>query len=200
MKFELSPLPYEKDALEPTLSARTLQYHYEKHHRGYLNKLEKAISGKPLGKKSLEEIIREAKGSVFNHAAQVWNHDFYWRSMTPNGGGKPSGELATAIERDFGSFESWKQRFAEAANGEFGSGWAWLVAEPGGRLRVIATDDAENPIRSGNGKPLLTLDVWEHAYYLDYQNERDRYVRGYLDTLVNWSFAEKNFEGGGSRS
>jgi Fe-Mn family superoxide dismutase len=194
VKFELSPLPYPKDALEPALSARTLQYHYEKHHRGYMNKLAKALEGKPLAEKSLEEIIRSAKGSLFNHAAQVWNHDFYWRSMTPNGGGRPSGELAAAIERDFGSFEDWKQRFAEAANDEFGSGWAWLVAGPKGRLRVISTSDAENPIQSGDSSPLLTLDVWEHAYYLDYQNERDRYVRGYLDSLVNWSFAEKNFE------
>ena len=195
MNFELSPLPYAKDALQPALSARTLQYHYEKHHRGYMNKLEKALSGKPLAEKSLEEIIRSAEGSLFNHAAQVWNHDFYWRSMTPNGGGRPSGELAAAIERDFGSFADWKQRFAEAANDEFGSGWAWLVAGPQGRLRVISTTDAENPIQS-QSTPLLTLDVWEHAYYLDYQNERDRYVRGYLDSLVDWSFAEKNFESG----
>jgi Fe-Mn family superoxide dismutase len=197
VNFDLSPLPYPKEALEPALSARTLQFHYEKHHRGYMNKLEKALSGKPLAQKSLEEIICSVEGSLFNHAAQVWNHDFYWRSMTPNGGGRPSGELAAAIERDFGSLADWKQRFAEAANDEFGSGWAWLVAGPEGRLRVISTSDAENPIRSGS-RPLLTLDVWEHAYYLDYQNERDRYVRGYLDSLVNWTSAEKNFESDGS--
>jgi Fe-Mn family superoxide dismutase len=192
MRFELAPLPYDKDALAPTLSARTLDFHYEKHHRGYLKKLEKALSGKPLAEKGLEEIIRETEGSVFNFAAQVWNHAFYWHSMTPNGGGRPSGALADAIQRDFGSLEDLKRLLAEAANDEFGSGWAWLVAKPGGKLQVISTSDAENPVQS-KLQPLLTIDVWEHAYYLDYQNERNRYVQGVIDELLNWPFAEKNY-------
>ena len=193
MHFELAPLPYAKDALEPVISARTLDVHYERHHRGYLEKLEKAISGKPIARAGLEGVVREAQGSVFNLAAQVWNHAFYWHCMTPEGGGEPSGALAAAIDRDFGSLAEFRRRFAEAANDEFGSGWAWLVSEPGGRLRVISTTDAENPVRS-KLSPLLTIDVWEHAYYLDYQNERDRYVRGFVDRLIDWRFAEKNYQ------
>jgi len=192
MNFELSPLPYAKDALEPTISARTLEFHYEKHYRGYLSKLEKAIEGRPIAHKSLDGVIREAEGSVFNFAAQVWNHAFYWHSMTPNGGGDPSGRLAEAVDRDLGGADSFRQSFAEAANDEFGSGWAWLVSEPDGTLRVISTTDAENAVRS-KLTPLLTIDVWEHAYYLDYQNDRDGYVQGFIDRLIDWRFAEKNY-------
>jgi Fe-Mn family superoxide dismutase len=194
MRFELSPLPYPKNALEPVISARTVDIHYEKHHKGYLDKLEQAIGDRPVARGGLEGVIRDAEGSVFNLAAQVWNHAFYWHCMTPNGGGKPSGRLADAIDRDFGGADDFRRAFAEAANGEFGSGWAWLVARPDGGLRVISTTDAENPVRS-KLTPLLTLDVWEHAYYLDYQNERDRYVRGFVDRLIDWRFAEKNYEG-----
>jgi Fe-Mn family superoxide dismutase len=191
MKFELPPLPYEKSALAPHVSARTLDLHYEKHHRGYLKKLEQAIGGTPKAEKSLREIIRTTEGTVFNLAAQVWNHTFYWDSMKPGGGGRPAGPLLAAIEHDFGGFDAFTRQFAEAARGEFGSGWAWLVLGPQ-KLRVIATHDAENPLQT-NARPLLTIDVWEHAYYLDYQNERDRYVQAFLDHLVNWPFAEQNF-------
>ncbi len=192
MKFELPPLPYDKKALEPHISARTLELHYEKHHRGYLTKLQKAIAGKPEAEKSLVEIIRTSEGQLFNNAAQVWNHTFYWNSMTPKGGGTPSGDLATAIDRDLGGLAEFKKQFAEAAVGEFGSGWAWLVAGPQDKLRVINTHDAENPLVT-NCKPLLTIDVWEHAYYVDYQNERDRYIATFMDHVLNWKFAEKNF-------
>jgi Fe-Mn family superoxide dismutase len=193
MKFELPPLPYDKSALAPHLSARTLDLHYEKHHRGYLTKLEKAIGGTPRAERSLVDLIRESEGMVFNLAAQVWNHSFYWDSMTPGGGGRPSAEFVHALERDFGSFAGFKQRFSEAASGEFGSGWAWLVMGPRNKLRVISTHDAENPLQT-NAVPLLTIDVWEHAYYLDYQNERDRYVSTFLDRVVNWAFAERNYD------
>jgi len=193
MRFELSPLPYSKDALEPVISARTVDVHYEKHHRGYLSKLQKAIADKPIAKQGLEDVIREAEGGVFNLAAQVWNHTFYWYCMSPTGGGKPSGQLAEAIERDFGSLHRLCRSFAEAANNQFGSGWAWLVSDREGELHVISTADAENPLRS-KLVPLLTIDVWEHAYYLDYQNERDRYVRGFIERLIDWPFAEKNYQ------
>jgi superoxide dismutase, Fe-Mn family len=192
MKFELPPLPYDKAALAPYLSARTLDLHYEKHHRGYLTKLKKAIGGRPEGEKSLPDIIRSSTGPVFNFAAQVWNHTFYWDSMTPGGGGQPSGELLAAIERDLHGVADFKRRFAEAASGEFGSGWAWLVLGANQTLRVVATHDAEDPLR-GDATPLLTIDVWEHAYYVDYQNERERYVSAFLDHLINWRFAERNF-------
>lgn len=197
MKFEIDPLPYAKDALAPHVSARTLDFHYETHHKGYLEKLRKQIEGKPEADRELEDLIRTSEGNLFNNAAQVWNHSFYWRSMKPDGGGKPDGALLQALESGFGSFDRFKQRFAEAANGEFGSGWAWLVLDRSGRLRVLSSSDAENPLQQDQ-KPLLTLDVWEHAYYLDYQNERDGYVEGFLDHLVNWEFAEQNLREGSS--
>lgn len=193
LKFEIPPLPYAKDALEPHISARTLDFHYEKHHKGYLEKLRKAIEGKPDADKSLENLICSSDGKIFNLAAQVWNHTFYWRSMSPDGGGKPSGELLAALERTFGSFEDFKQEFAEAANGEFGSGWAWLVVDGSGRLGVRSSSDADNPLGSAQ-TPLLTIDVWEHAYYLDYQNERAKYVQGVIDHLLDWDFAQANLE------
>jgi Fe-Mn family superoxide dismutase len=169
-----------------------LEFHYEKHHRGYLTKLEEVIAQTPQAEKSLVQVIRESDGNVFNLAAQVWNHSFYWDSMRPNGGGEPRGELASAIERDFGNYASFAKKFAAAANGEFGSGWGWLVVSRDGKLAVINSSDAENPLQSGQ-TPILTVDVWEHAYYLDYQNERNRYVSAFVDHLINWDFADRNF-------
>jgi len=191
MKFEIPPLPYPKDALEPHLGAETLELHYEKHHKGYLEKLRKALEGRPEAKLSLAEIVRTSTGNVFNNAAQVWNHDFYWLSLRPDGGGKPEGELLERVEKSFGSVEAFRQEFAEAANGEFGSGWAWLVKDPLDRLKVINSSDADNPLQQGL-VPLLTLDVWEHAYYLDFRNERARYVEAFLDHLLNWDFVAAN--------
>jgi len=193
MKFELPPLPYDKTALEPYISARTLEFHYEKHHKGYLNKLKAAIGDKPEGEKSLEDIIRSAKGGVFNNAAQVWNHSFYWNSLAPKGGGKPTGDLATAIDRDFGNVADFKQKLAEIAGGQFGSGWAWVVAGKDGKVQVTSTANADNPLTTAN-TPLLTIDVWEHAYYLDFQNDRPKYLSSVLDHLLNWSFAEQNYK------
>jgi len=188
VNFELPALPYEKNALEPHISARTLDFHYDKHHRGYMTKLKNAIEGKPEADKSLEQLVQTAEGGVFNNAAQVWNHTFYWNSMAPDGGGKPEGKLLERIEKDFHSHEDFAQQFAEVAKGEFGSGWAWLV-EDGDRLRVLSTHDADNPLRHGM-KPLLTIDVWEHAYYLDFQNDRASYVQGVIDHLLDWRFAQ----------
>jgi Fe-Mn family superoxide dismutase len=191
MKFEIPPLPYAKDALEPHLSAETLELHYEKHHKGYLEKLRKAIEGKPEADRSLEELIRTASDDLFNNAAQVWNHTFYWKSLSPKGGGEPPAAVRRPIETAFGSFDRFREAFADAANGEFGSGWAWLVRDANGRLRVRSSSDAENPLQRGQ-TPLLTLDVWEHAYYVDYRNERARYVEAFLDHLVNWDFVAAN--------
>jgi len=192
MKFELPKLPYAKEALEPYISAQTLNYHYNKHHQGYLNKLKAAIEGKPEAQKSLEEVVASAEGAVFNSAAQVWNHSFYWESLTPSGGGKPGGEVLAALESSFGSFETFKQQLAEAANGQFGSGWAWLVADSKQKLSIIKTSNAETPLRQ-NKPALMTIDVWEHAYYLDYKNERDNYVKAVIDHLINWNFVAQNF-------
>jgi len=191
MKFEIAPLPYPKEALEPHLSAETLEFHYEKHHKSYLAKLRKLIEGKPEAEHTLEELIRTATGDVFNNAAQVWNHSFYWMSLKPNGGGKPEEDLLSVIESWFGSYDAFRTQFADAANGEFGSGWAWLVMDAGGRLSVRSSSDAENPLQR-NLVPLMTLDVWEHAYYVDYRNERARYVETFLDHLLNWDFVAAN--------
>ena len=191
MKLKIEPLPYPKDALEPMLSAVAVDIHYEKHHKGYLEKLGKLIEGTPREKLGLEELITASDGEVFNNAAQIWNHSFFWRCMRPGGGGKPEGTLLHDLEADFGSFEAFRRRFAEAANGEFGSGWAWLVRDGSEHLRVYSSDDAENPLQREEA-PLLTLDVWEHAYYLDYRNERARYVDAFLDRLVNWAFVATN--------
>jgi Fe-Mn family superoxide dismutase len=191
LKIEVPPLPYAEDALAPHIGARTVRLHYGKHHKGYLAKLEKLVQGKPEAERELEDLIRMAEGALFDNAAQVWNHTFYWRCMRPGGGGEPTGELRDVLEHAFGSFAGFRGRFAEAAVGEFGSGWAWLVKDKYGRLRVRSSSDAENPLREGF-VPLLTLDVWEHAYYLDYQNERKRYVDAFLDHLVNWDFVAGN--------
>lgn len=192
MKLELPPLPYAKDALEPHLSAKTLTLHHDKHHQTYLDKLKKAIADTPLAEKSVEEIIQTQRGDVFDNAAQFWNHDFYWQCMSPDGGGEPGGALADAIRRDIGSVDDFKQRFAEAATAQFGSGWAWLAVGADGKLRVFSTTDAETPLQNFQ-IPILTIDMWEHAYYVDYHNEKQKYVSAYLDHLLNWRFAERNY-------
>ena len=191
MKFELAPLPYSKGALSPHLSEETLSFHYEKHHQTYLNNLKNLLQGQPQAELSLEDIVQTSSGAVFNNAAQVWNHDFYWKSMKPQGGGEPQGELAKAIVRDFTSFEAFLTQFASAAIGQFGSGWAWLVSEKGS-LKITTTGNADTPLKQGL-KCLLTCDVWEHAYYVDYRNLRAKYVDTFLKHLVNWEFAERNF-------
>ena len=189
---KLAPLPWSPDALEPHISARTIEFHYEKHHRGYLDKLRTALEGKPAAELDLEELVRNSEGSVFELAAQVWNHDFYWQSLAPDGGGRAEGELLARVERDFHSFDEAKRRLVEAASEHFGSGWAWLAAGQDGHLHVFSTHDAENPL-GGGMVPLLTIDVWEHAYYLDYQNERERHVVAVVDHLLDWDFAARNW-------
>jgi Fe-Mn family superoxide dismutase len=191
MPFTLPPLPWSKDALAPHISAETIDYHYGKHHQTYVDTLNKLVAGKPDEQKSLEEIILSAPdGPLFNNAAQIWNHTCYWNSMKPGGGGKPTGKLLDAINRDFGSVDNLLQQLGEAASTQFGSGWAWLV-EDGGKLAVLKTSNAELPMRQRK-KALLTCDVWEHAYYVDYRNARPKYVEAFLQKLVNWDFAAKN--------
>jgi Fe-Mn family superoxide dismutase len=192
MKHTLEPLPYDKDALAPYICARTLDVHYEKHHRGYLAKLHEAIAGTSLANKTIEEIVVRTDGTPYNMAAQVWNHTFYWKSLRPAGGGAPSKGLTEALRQSFGGIDEFKREMAEVANGQFGSGWAWLIIDRGGKLAVISTGNADNPLRR-EATPLLTIDVWEHAYYLDYQNEREKYVEAVLDHLLNWDFAAENF-------
>ena len=191
MPITLPPLPYAYDALEPHIGAATLETHYDKHHRGYVDKTNNAIAGTERATQSLEQIVRESEGSLFNNAAQSWNHTFYWHSMTP-GGTTPGDELKSALARDFGSVDAFKRELADAANNQFGSGWAWLALERGGKLRVLSTSDADTPLAHDGMVPLLTCDVWEHAYYLDYRNQRAKYVTAFLEHLVNWEFAEQN--------
>jgi len=194
MKFELPPLPYAKDALEPHMGRETLEFHYEKHHRGYLTKLKAAIEGKPEADRSLEEIIRSSQGGVFNNAAQVWNHTFFWNSMEPKGGGEPGGDVAARIRDSFGSYEKFKEAFTSTGAGRFGSGYAWLVLD-GDRLRCVDTLNAETPLTTDQ-KPLLTCDVWEHAYYLDHRNDRGAYLKTFLEHLVNWEVLEQQLAKG----
>lgn len=191
--FSLPVLPWSDNALEPHISARTIGFHYGKHHQAYVDNLNKLVAGTPLADQPLEEIIKQTAGKadkagVFNNAAQVWNHTFFWNSLKPNGGGVPKGKLAGAITEAFGSFDAFKAAFTDAAMTQFGSGWAWLVAE-GGKLKVVKTPNADTPLAHGQ-KALLTCDVWEHAYYLDYQNRRKDFVTVFLDKLANWDFAE----------
>jgi Fe-Mn family superoxide dismutase len=195
MAFELPPLPYPKNALEPYTSARTLEFHHGKHHHAYVTTLNKLVEGTPLERMSLEELVRttykdEAKTKVFNNAAQVWNHTFFWNCMKPKGGGQPSGPLAEKINQAFGGFDKFKEQFKQAAVTQFGSGWAWLVAD-GGQLKVTKTPNAVNPMAQGQ-TALLTCDVWEHAYYLDFQNRRPDFVDTFLNNLVNWDFVAQN--------
>ena len=194
MAFTLPALPYARNALAPHISENTLNYHYGKHHQAYVDNLNKLVAGTPLEKASLEEVIRESHGKtpgVFNNAAQVWNHTFYWHSMKPKGGGQPTGKVADAIKKDFGDYEAFKKAFSEAGATQFGSGWAWLCLE-GGKLVFKKTGNAENPLHMNGVTPLLTLDVWEHAYYLDWQNRRPDHLNACIDKLLNWEFAEKN--------
>jgi Fe-Mn family superoxide dismutase len=191
MPFELPALPWEKNALEPHITSETLDYHYGKHHNAYVNKLNGMTEGKPEAEKSLEDLIKTAEGGLFNNAAQVWNHTFYWNCMKPNGGGAPEGALADAINEAFGSFDKFKEEFSQAAATQFGSGWAWLVKGGDGKLKIVKTGNADNPLRNGD-TPLLTIDVWEHAYYIDYRNARPKYIETFLNSLVNWDFVAKN--------
>jgi len=194
-KHSLPPLPYADNALEPVISARTLGFHYGKHHKTYVDNLNKLVAGTELADKSLEEVITATAGQadkvgIFNNAAQVWNHTFYWNSLSPNGGGEPPSSLKQKIEASFGDLDAFKKELANAATTQFGSGWAWLVKD-GDTLKVIKTSNADLPLTKGL-KPLLTIDVWEHAYYLDYQNRRPDYVSAVLDKLINWRFAADN--------
>jgi len=190
MPIELPPLPWAENALAPHLSAETLQYHYGKHHQAYVTNLNKLIDGTPLAGKSLEEIVKSSDGGVFNNAAQVWNHTFYWNSMKPGGGGQPKGAIADAIQQSFGGYDKFRQEFVNAAITQFGSGWAWLVKD-GNKLAIKKTPNAETPLTT-SAKPLVTIDVWEHAYYIDYRNARPKYTDVFLDSLINWDFANKN--------
>jgi Fe-Mn family superoxide dismutase len=191
MAFELPALPYARDALAPHISAETIDFHYGKHHQTYVDKLNAAVEGKPEADASLEELIKTSSGGVFNNAAQIWNHTFYWNSLSPNGGGAPSGALAEAIDRDLGGLEAYKKALADAVGTHFGSGWAWLVLD-NGKLKVESLHDAGNPMTSGQ-TPLLTIDAWEHAFYIDYRNAKPKYCEAVLENLINWSFAEANF-------
>ncbi|AKX51304.1 superoxide dismutase [Fe] [Thiopseudomonas alkaliphila] len=190
MAFELPALPYAKDALEPHISAETLDYHYSKHHNTYVVNLNNLLPGSGFEGKSLEEIVKTSSGGIFNNAAQVWNHTFYWNCLAPNGGGEPTGELAEAINKSFGSFEKFKEEFTKNAIGTFGSGWGWLVKKADGSLALVSTSNAGCPLTTED-KPLLTCDVWEHAYYIDYRNSRPNYLEAFWN-LVNWDFVAKN--------
>ncbi len=197
MTFQLPELPYPQDGLAPHMSAETLKYHHGKHHRGYVDSLNDAVKGSNLASLSLEEIILntvddEDHVNVFNNAAQIWNHSFFWRCMTPDGGGRAPGNVLRQIDSDFGSFEKFRQGFVDAATGQFGSGWAWLVLDSG-HLRVVATPNAVPPMVTGQ-QALLTCDVWEHAYYLDHKNDRSRFVETFLEHLVNWEFVSEQFD------
>ena len=193
MAFTLPELPYAKDALQPHISAETIDFHYGKHHQAYVNNLNTLTQGKPEAGTSLEELIRTAEGGLFNNAAQVWNHTFYWHCLSPTGGGTPSGDVADAINKISGNFEAFKEAFSNAAITLFGSGWAWLVKDNSGALSIDAMSNAGNPLRDGK-TPLLTLDVWEHAYYIDYRNARPSYVNAFWN-LVNWDFVAQNLRG-----
>jgi len=198
MTFTLPELPYAQNALEPHISANTLGFHYGKHHQAYVTNLNNLVKDSDLAKLTLEEIILKtagdgSKAGIFNNAAQVWNHTFYWHSMKPAGGGEPKGKLAEKITKDFGGFDAFKEAFKTAGTTQFGSGWAWLVVDKG-TLKVTKTPNADLPMVHGQ-TALLTMDVWEHAYYLDYQNRRPDYITTFLDKLVNWDFAEANYKG-----
>ena len=185
MTFDLPPLPYAKTALEPYMSRETLEYHYEKHHRGYLAKLEEALAGKLEADQSLEDILLSSQGAVFNNAAQVWNHNFFWSCMDPKGGGEPGGEIAAGLRDAFGSFDKFRQEFVGAGVSRFGSGYVWLILDRDHALRIVSTANADNPLTKQQ-VPLLTCDLWEHAYYLDHRNRRAEYIDAFLRHLINW--------------
>jgi superoxide dismutase, Fe-Mn family len=193
MPFTLPDLPYPKDALvNAGMSAETLDFHHGKHHAAYVNNLNKLLEGKPEANKSLEDIIKSSDGGVFNNAAQIWNHTFFWSCMKPGGGGQPTGDLLSGINAAFGSFDKFKEEFSTAAATQFGSGWAWLIAD-GGKLSIMKTANADLPMKHGK-KALLTLDVWEHAYYIDFRNRRPDFIANFLAKLVNWDFALENLK------
>jgi Fe-Mn family superoxide dismutase len=194
MGYELPPLPYDYSALEPYISAKTLEFHHDKHHATYVTNYNNLTKDSDLADKSIEEVIKatfkdSSKGGIFNNGAQAWNHTFFWNSLKPNGGGAPTGAVADKIESDLGGYDKFKEEFKQAATTQFGSGWAWLVLD-GGTLKVIKTPNAENPIALGQ-TPLVTLDVWEHAYYLDYQNKRPDFIEAFLNNLINWDFVNQ---------
>ena len=191
MEHKLPALPFSMEALEPVISKETLEYHYGKHHQTYVTNLNKLIVGTEFENMTLEEIIMKASGGIFNNAAQVYNHTFYWSCLAPDAGGEPKGKLAEAIDQEFGSFAAFKEKFSQTAVGTFGSGWAWLVKNIDGKLEIVSTSNAGNPLTDGK-KPLLTCDVWEHAYYIDYRNGRAVYVEKIWD-LINWDFVASNF-------
>ena len=191
MAHELPALPYAGDALEPVISAETIDYHYGKHHRAYVTNLNNLVAGTEFEASSLEDIIRKADGAIFNNGAQVWNHTFYWNGLSPDGGGEPSGALSDAIVAAFGSFDGFKDAFVKSAIGNFGSGWTWLVKNDDGTVEIVNTSNAANPLRDGK-TPLLTIDVWEHAYYVDYRNARPSYLAE-IWKLVNWNFVAANY-------
>lgn len=190
MTFHLPELPYAMNALEPHISQETLEYHYGKHHKAYVDKLNGLVPGTEFENASLEEIITKASGGLFNNGAQVWNHTFYWNCLAPQGGGEPNGALMDTIKRTFGSFADFKEKFSQSASTLFGSGWAWLVKNSDGSLDIVAASNAGNPLKEGK-TPLLTCDVWEHAYYIDYRNARPKYIENFWK-LVNWDFVTKN--------
>ena len=190
MAHELPKLPFAMDALAPVISKETLEYHYGKHHQAYVTNLNKLIAGTEFENASLEEIIKKAGGGIFNNGAQVFNHTFYWNCLSPSGGGEPTGKLAEAIKKDFGSFAEFKKQFTQAAATNFGSGWTWLVKDKDGKLIIDSTSNAGNPVKDGK-TPLLTVDVWEHAYYIDYRNARPTYLEKIWD-IFNWDFVAKN--------
>ncbi|MDR2871338.1 MAG: superoxide dismutase [Fe] [Xanthomonadaceae bacterium] len=192
MAIELPPLPYDRTALEPHISAETLEYHYGKHHKTYVDNLNKQIEGTEFAALPLVEIVRKAQGGMFNNAAQVWNHTFYWNCLKPQGGGEPTGKLAEAIDKSFGNFATFKEEFTKLAIATFGSGWAWLVQRPDGSVALVSTSNAATPI-TGDDTPLMTCDVWEHAYYIDYRNARAKYLDAFWN-LANWEFAASNLK------
>lgn len=191
MEHTLPQLPYAHDALAPHISKETVEFHYGKHHQTYVTNLNNLIKGTEFESASLEEIVKKSSGGIFNNAAQIWNHTFYWNSLSPNGGGEPTGALKDAIIKKWGSFDEFKKAFAQTCVGTFGSGWGWLVKTPAGELELVSTSNAATPLTTAN-KPLLTCDVWEHAYYIDYRNSRPNYMDAFWK-LVNWEFASKNF-------
>lgn len=192
MKHTLPPLPYAMDALAPHISQETLEFHYGKHHKAYVDKLNELQEGTEFAELALEDIIKKANGPIYNNAAQIWNHTFFWNGMKPAGGAAPSGALAKAIDAKWGSYAAFKEAFTKSAIGNFGSGWTWLVKKTDGSVDIVNMGAAGTPLTTGD-KPLLTLDVWEHAYYIDYRNARPKFIEAFLNALVNWDFAAKNF-------
>jgi Fe-Mn family superoxide dismutase len=193
MDFKVPALPYAKDALQPVMSAETLEYHYEKHHKGYMTKLQAALEGKPEASKSLEEVVKTSSGGVFNNAAQIWNHTFWWESLKPNGGGAPAAGNVKDLIDGLGGWTKFREEWIAAGNNRFGSGWVWLVLS-GGKGKIISTPNAETPLTTGD-VPLLTADVWEHAYYIDHRNNRNAFLEAFCDKLINWDFVAKNLAG-----